>query len=151
MSKATPATPRRAPVQHGSKQGTTPAHHTPHIPARRVSNQDLIARIWDTLEWRKTLQVAFITAIVGITAALFLAGLEVAAHTLTSQAAAWPVGITITATVSYRAALAALTSTAARPRARRAAAARHVHPGPGPADAHDPALIEHHHQARTLP
>ena len=81
-----------------------PAHRKPRIPTRRVSNQDLIARIWDTLEWRKTLQVAFIIAVVGITAALLLAGLEITAHTMTSQAAAWPVSITITATVSYRAA-----------------------------------------------
>jgi len=104
MNKATPATPDGTPVQHHSKQGTAPARRTQPAPARRVSNQDLIARIWETLEWRKTLQVAFIIAMAGFTAALLLAGLEIAAHTMTGQAAAWPVSITITATVSYRAA-----------------------------------------------
>jgi hypothetical protein len=64
----------------------------------------LIARIWETLAWPKTLQVAFVIAVAGLTVGLLLAGLEVAAHTISSQAAAWPVSITVTATVSYQAA-----------------------------------------------
>jgi hypothetical protein len=102
MSKATP---HRATARHdSSKQVTTPAHRKPHTPAQPASTQDLIARVWDTLQWRRTLQAAFIIAVTGITAALLLTGLALAAHAMTSQAAAWPVSISITATVSYRAA-----------------------------------------------
>jgi hypothetical protein len=106
MSKAvTGSSSHSAPAQHNSKQRTTPAEPKPHSPARSTSTStELIVRIWDTLQWRKTLQVAFIIAVAGITAALLLAGLEIAARTITSQAAAWPVSITVTATLSYRAA-----------------------------------------------
>ena len=110
MSKATPATTSAsAPVPHvGSTRGrTAPAHRKPRRPAPPITTQDLIARIWDTLEWRKTLQVAFIITLTGITLTLMLAGLGLLlAHAMTGLAAAWPAGvsITITATVTYRAA-----------------------------------------------
>jgi hypothetical protein len=58
--------------------------------------------MWDTLEWRKTLQIAFIITITGITIFLVLAGLGLLAHA-TGLAAAWPVGTSIiTGTVSYQ-------------------------------------------------
>lgn len=112
MSKATPVTTRSsAPIPHaGNKQGTVPARRKPHAPARPAGTQDLIARIWETLEWRKTLQVAFIIAVTGITVTLMLAGLGLLAHAMTGhamtgQAATWPVGASIiTGVVSYRAA-----------------------------------------------
>jgi hypothetical protein len=105
MSKATPATTfRHAPSRHtGSKQGrTVPASPQARTPARAMSTQDLIARIWRTLEWRKTLQVTFIITVTGITVALVLAGLGLLTHAMTSQGAAWPVGAgIITGTASY--------------------------------------------------
>jgi hypothetical protein len=101
MSKANHSRqPHRAPARHGSiKQGASPSHRKPC-----ASTQELIVRIWDTLDWPKTLQAAFLIAAAGLTAALLLAGLVVAAHMISSQVAAWPVGITVTATVSYSAA-----------------------------------------------
>lgn len=107
MSKATRATPStsaHAPAA-GSQQGcSVPTSQRSSTPAAPMSTQDLIARIWDTLEWSKSLQVAFIIAVSGITAALVLAGLCWLTHVLAGQTAAWPMSITITATVSYRAA-----------------------------------------------
>jgi len=109
MSKATPATTSAsAPAPHGSTRGRpAPRHRKPRRPAPPVGTQDLIARLWDTLDWRKTLQVAFLITVTGITVTLMLAGLGVLlAHTMTGLAAAGPAGvsITITATVTYRAA-----------------------------------------------
>jgi hypothetical protein len=69
-----------------------------------MSTQDLIARIWETLEWRKTLQANVLIIAAGITATLVMTGLAVTAHMIGSQAVAWPAGITVTATVSYQAA-----------------------------------------------
>jgi hypothetical protein len=102
MSKANPArqSPRTPPRRGGSNQDSIPSHRKPRTSC--ASTQDLIARIWETLEWPKTLQVAFLIVAAGITAALVLAGLEVANHMISSQAAAWPVSITLTAMVSYQ-------------------------------------------------
>jgi hypothetical protein len=58
----------------------------------------------DTLEWRRTVQAVVIIVAAGLAATLFFLCLTLAAHALTGQAAAWPVSISITATVSYRAA-----------------------------------------------
>jgi hypothetical protein len=102
MSKATPAstsTPAPAP---STRAHARPATRRPVSPARQLSTPDLIARMWDTLEWRKTLQIAFIITITGITIFLALAALGLLAHA-TGLAAAWPVGTSIiTGTVSYR-------------------------------------------------
>jgi len=107
MSKATPATPStpvHAPAA-GSQQGrSVPTSQRPSTPDEPMSTQELIARIWDTLRWSKSLQVAFIVAVSGITLTLVLAGLGLLTHMLADQTPAWPVSITITATVSYRAA-----------------------------------------------
>ena len=70
-----------------------------------ATTTELIAYLWDSLDWSRTLQAALIIVAVGFTAALVLAGVELAARTVTSQAAAWSVSITITATVSYKTAL----------------------------------------------
>jgi hypothetical protein len=106
MSKAkTEATSHRVPAGAGSKQGTLPARRKPGGPARPVTTQDFIARIWDTLEWRKTLQMAFIISVTGIMVTLMLAGLGLLVHAVPSMAAAWPVGASlITVTVTCRAA-----------------------------------------------
>jgi hypothetical protein len=107
MSKAAPETTSEgAPVPHdGSKQGTAPAHREPRSPTRPATTQDLIAQIWHTLEWHRTLQVAFIIAVSGITLTLVLAGLGLLAHASISQTASWPIGPSImTATVGYLAA-----------------------------------------------
>ncbi len=106
MSKATPATTSASsPAPHaGRTRGrTAPGHRKPRCPARPASTQDLIARIWDTLEWRKTLQIAFTMVIADITIFAVLVGLELFTRA-TGLAAAWPAGvsITITATVTYR-------------------------------------------------
>jgi hypothetical protein len=105
MSKAMPATTSTsAPAPAG---GGTPAHartatRRPGSPARQLSTPDLIARMWDTLEWHKTLQIAFVIAISGITIFLVLAGLGLLAHA-TGLTASWPVGTSIsTGTVSYQ-------------------------------------------------
>jgi hypothetical protein len=93
----------QSPARRGSrKHGVSPRHHQPRTPC--ASTPDLIARIWETLEWHKTLQAALLITVAGIACALLLAVLEVSAHTSGGQAAALPVGITVTATVSYRAA-----------------------------------------------
>jgi hypothetical protein len=104
MSKAKPGRARGgAPIPHdASKQGTTQAPQSPRSPARPATTQELITRIWDTLEWRKTLQVAIVIAVTGATAALAMAGLGLLAGALTSPAI-WPAGA-ITAAVSYAAA-----------------------------------------------
>jgi hypothetical protein len=106
MSKATPAATRRASAPDASAQsGTTPARRTPCAQDRPATTPGLIARIWDTLEWRKTLQVAFIIAVTGITITLMLTGLGLLAHTMPGQTPVWPIGASIlTVTVTYRAA-----------------------------------------------
>ena len=105
MSKATPHRPAPAPHAGSTRRRTAPAHRKPRSPARPASTQDLIARIWDTLEWRKTLQVAFIITVTGTMVTLMLAGLGLLRPRDDGQDAAWPAGvsITITATVTYRA------------------------------------------------
>ena len=105
MSKATPATantPAPAPAA-GSTQGrTAPATRKPGSPVRQLITQELIALIWDTLEWPKTLQIAFIMIIAGITIFAVLAGLALLTRA-TGPAAAWPVSVSIiTGTVSHQ-------------------------------------------------
>lgn len=103
MSKAN--TPAPAPHAGRTRRRTAPARRKPRSPARPASTQDLIATIWDTLEWRKTLQAAFLITVTGTVVTLMLAGLGLLAHAMTTTTAAWPAGvsITITVTVSYRA------------------------------------------------
>jgi len=58
--------------------------------------------MWDTLEWPRALQMAFIIAVTGITIFLVLAGLGLLAHA-TGLTAAWPVGASIiSGTVSFQ-------------------------------------------------
>ncbi|HLK00503.1 MAG TPA: hypothetical protein VKU39_11425 [Streptosporangiaceae bacterium] len=98
MSKASAPAPSKALA---SRTGT-PARHRPRRPARPASTQDLIAQIWHTLEWRKTLQLAFIVTITGM---LILTGLELLAQAMPHTTAVWStVTSTITAVISYRAA-----------------------------------------------
>lgn len=104
MIKATPATtstPPPAPAASSKRACTTPTTPWPGSPARQLSTQDLIARIWDTLDWPKTLQMGCIMIIAGITIFLVLAGLELLTHA-TGLTAAWPVSVSITGTVSYQ-------------------------------------------------
>jgi hypothetical protein len=68
------------------------------------TTQQVFAYIWDTLEWRKVWQAVCLILAIGIAGALLCAGLALAAHVLGGPAAAWPVGITFGATVSYQAA-----------------------------------------------
>lgn len=106
MRKATPATNTlaHAPAAGSKQDHSAAASQQPPAPPGPMSTQDLIARIWDTLNWTKSLQAAFIIAISGIALTLVLTGLILLTHALTGQTAAWPVSITITATVSYKAA-----------------------------------------------
>jgi hypothetical protein len=69
-----------------------------------MSTQNLIAQIWETLEWRKTLQAAFLLAVAGVTTGLVLTILEVAAHLAGIATIAGPVSISVTAAVTYQAA-----------------------------------------------
>jgi hypothetical protein len=94
-----------APARHArSKQHrTAPAHRKLRRPIRKVSTQGLLAQVWSTLEWHKTLQIGFIITITGVMATLTVAGLALLAHMI-STTAALPVSITITWTVSYTAA-----------------------------------------------
>jgi hypothetical protein len=104
MSKAPPATTSTtppAPAASSTRARTRPTTPWPGSSARQLSTQDLIARIWDTLEWRNTLQMACIMVIAGITIFLVLAGLELLTHA-TGLTAAWPVSVSITGTVSYQ-------------------------------------------------
>ncbi len=109
MSKATPLPAHDlAPAPHAdSKRGrTAPVRRKPRNPAHPATTPELIARIWDTLNWGRTLQLAFIIAVTGITIASMLTGLELLAHAMTGTTAAWSAAATIiTGTVSYRAAL----------------------------------------------
>jgi hypothetical protein len=98
MSKETPASTRPA---SSTRALTRSAALRPTSPARKLSTQGLIARIWDTLEWRKTLQMACLMVVAGITIFLVLAGLELLTHA-TGLTAAWPVSISITGTVSFQ-------------------------------------------------
>lgn len=106
MRKATPATntPAHTPAAGSKQDRSAAAAQQQPAPAGPMSNQDLIARIWDTLNWPRSLQAAFIIAITGIAVTLVLAGLVLLTHALTGQTAAWPVSITITATLNYKAA-----------------------------------------------
>jgi hypothetical protein len=99
MSKANPArqSTRTSAKRSSRNQGVSPSCYKPC-----ASTQDLVLRIWETLEWPKTLQLAFLVVVGGFAAALFLVGLEIVAHTMSGQTAAWPVSITVTATVSYQ-------------------------------------------------
>jgi len=105
MSKANAATSKRGPLSPAGKQGAAVAGRKPRTLARPTTTQDLIAHIWDTLEWRRTLQAAFIIAVTGVAATLVLAGLALAARSMTIPAAALPAAASlITVTVTYRAA-----------------------------------------------
>jgi hypothetical protein len=101
MSKANPARQltRALAKRSSGNQGASPSCYKPC-----ASTQGLILRIWETLNWPKTLQMAFLVVAGGCVAALLLVGLEIAAHAMSSQTAAWPVSITVTATVSFKAA-----------------------------------------------
>jgi hypothetical protein len=67
---------------------------------RPATTPGLIAQIWHTLEWRKTLQVAFVIAVAG---AVFVTGLGLLAHAMAGCAAAWSAASSaITAVISYR-------------------------------------------------
>jgi hypothetical protein len=103
MNKAAPAT-ASTPAPAATPDPATPAAPDPGSPAPQLSTQQLIAHIAGTLEWRRTLQAVVLIVAAGLTATLFFTGLALAAHALTGPAAAWPVSISITATVSYRAA-----------------------------------------------
>jgi hypothetical protein len=67
-----------------------------------MSTPDLIAKVWEILDWPKALQLAVILIVTGVAAALVLTALVLAGRTMIGGAATWPVSITITATVSYR-------------------------------------------------
>ena len=109
MSKATStsATSHRSSAAKGrGKPGrVAPKRTSPQEPATTMSTQDLIARIWQTLEWHKTLQIAAAVTIVGVVTTLLLAGLALLMHEMTSCAVAWPAGVSVaTVTVTYVAA-----------------------------------------------
>ncbi len=103
MNKEAPATASTR-VPAAKPEPATSAAPDPGSPAPQLSTQQLIAHILDTLEWRRTLQTVVIIVAAGLTATLFFLCLTLAAHALTGQAAAWPVSISISATVSYQAA-----------------------------------------------
>jgi len=103
MNQAAPAT-ASTPVPAAEPAPATSAAPDPGRPATQLSTQQLIAHIFGTLEWRRTLQAVVIIVAAGLTATSFFLCLTLAAHALTGQAAAWPVSLSITATVSYRAA-----------------------------------------------
>lgn len=103
MNKAAPPT-ASTPVPAAKPDPATSAAPDRGSPAPGLSTQQLIAHIVDTLEWRRTLQAVVIIVAAALTATLFFLCLTLAAHALTGQAAAWPVSLSITATVSYRAA-----------------------------------------------
>ncbi len=86
-TRATPSTPAHAPAADSQQGCSVPTSQRSSIPAAPMSTQDLIARIWDTLDWSKSLQVTFIIAVSGITAILVLAGLE--RRSGSRQAASW--------------------------------------------------------------
>jgi hypothetical protein len=108
MSKAestTTTAPAAAPHGGGKRNRTAPARRASRRPAQPASIPDLIAQLWHTLEWRKTLQVVFIITLTGVTVAAMLAGLALLVHAVFGTSAALPAGASlITVTVTYQAA-----------------------------------------------
>lgn len=103
MSKKTPGSNSHdAPALRNDKQRARAASPRPDVPVPGMSTQELIAKMWETLDWPRGLHLAVIITVSGLAAALVLTGLELATRTMTSQTAAWPICITITASVSYR-------------------------------------------------
>jgi hypothetical protein len=48
-----------------------------------MSTSDLIAKVWETLDWPKALQLAVILIVTGVAAALVLTALVLAGRTMT--------------------------------------------------------------------
>ena len=104
MNKAAAPATASTPLPTAEPDPATSAALDPGSPAPQLSTQQLIAHIWDTPEWRRTLQAVVIIVAVGLTVTLASLCLTLAAHALTGQAVVWPVSLSITATVTYRAA-----------------------------------------------
>jgi hypothetical protein len=62
---------------------------SPSLDIVPASNQDLILKIWNSLAWDKTIQVAVIITVIGIMVALILLGLGLLAHALIGTPTAW--------------------------------------------------------------